>query len=148
MKHGEAALEFERLQKSKPDDPRPWLLHGALLSAKGHLPEAQHAYEEALRRDRNHPLVLNNLAYVIAKAGKDLPSALQYAEQAKRILPASREINDTLAYVYVAMGMDRNAIAILEEMAAARPQDLKLARLLAEVRQGNRPAALRQFEVN
>ena len=144
----EAAVELQRLQKSKPDDPRPWLLHGALLSARGRLAEAQQAYQEALRRDRNHPLVLNNLAYVIARSGKDLPSALQYAEQAKRILPASREVNDTLAYVYVAMGMDRNAIAVLEEMAATRPEDLKVARLLAQVRQGNRPAALRQFEVN
>ncbi|MBY0505652.1 MAG: tetratricopeptide repeat protein [Bryobacteraceae bacterium] len=147
-KQTEAAAEFERLQKSKPDDPRPWLLHGALLSAKGRLPEAQHAYEEALKRDRNHPLVLNNLAFVIARSRKDLASALQYAEQAKRILPSSREVNDTLAYVYVAMGMDRNAIAVLEEMSAARPQDLKIARLLAQVRQGNRPAALRQFEEN
>ncbi len=147
-KHAEAALEFQKLQKSRPDDPRPWLLHGALLSARGKLPEAQEAYQEALRRDRNHPLVLNNLAFVIAKSGKDLPSALQYAEQAKRILPSSREVNDTLAYIYVAMGMGRNATAILEEMAAARPQDLKVARLLSHVRRGDWPAALRQFEVN
>ena len=147
-KHSEAALEFQKLQKSRPDDPRPWLLHGALLSARGKLPEAQQAYQEALRRDRNHPLVLNNLAFVIARTGKDLASALQYAEQAKRILPASREVNDTLAYIYVAMGMGRNATAILEEMAVARPQDLKVARLLTQVRQGDWPAALRQFEVN
>ena len=147
-KHAEAALEFQKLQKSRPDDPRPWLLHGALLSSRGKLPEAQQAYQEALRRDRNHPLVLNNLAFVIAKSGKDLASALQYAEQAKRILPASREVNDTLAYIYVAMGMGRNATAILEEMAAARPQDLKVARLLTQVRQRDFPAALRQFEVN
>lgn len=147
-KHAEASVEFQKLQKSRPDDPRPWLLHGALLSSRGKLPEAQAAYQEALRRDRNHPLVLNNLAFVIAKSGKDLPSALQYAEQAKRILPASREVNDTLAYIYVAMGMGRNAAAILEEMASAQPQDLRVARLLTQVRQGNWPAALRQFEVN
>ncbi len=147
-KHSEATLEFEKLQKSRPDDLRPWLLHGALLSARGKLPEAQAAYQEALRRDRNHPLVLNNLAFVIAKTGKDLPSALQYAEQAKRILPASREVNDTLAYIYVAMGLGRNATAILEEMSSAQPQDRRVARLLAHVRQGNWPAALRQFEEN
>jgi succinoglycan biosynthesis transport protein ExoP len=147
-KSNEAAAEFQKLQKTRPDDPRPWLLHGALLSARGKLPEAQQAYQEALRRDRNHPLVLNNLAFVIAKSGRDLPSALQYAEQAKRVLPSSREVNDTLAYIYVAMGMGRNATAVLEEMAAARPEDLKVARLLTHVRQGNWPAALRQFEVN
>lgn len=147
-KNAEASQEFQRLQEAKPDDPRPWLLHGALLSQRGKLAEAQQAYQEALRRDRNHPLVLNNLAYVIARSGKDLPSALQYAEQAKRTLPTSREVNDTLAYIYVAMGMGRNATAILEEMAVARPQDLKVARLLSHVRRGDWPGALKQFEVN
>ena len=134
----QAGEEFKKLQKVKGDDARVWLNYGVLMAAAGDFPKAKTAYLEAVNRDKFNAYALNNLAYLMARTGDDLQTALHYAEDAKRSMPKSTEIFDTLAYVYLRMGMMRNASAVLEEMVEwAPPQEKeRTARVLSMIRRG------------
>ncbi len=115
-KKREAEEQYRAVQQKAGNDPRPWLLYGALMSGAGNNAAATIAYQEVLKRDRQNPFALNNLAFLMAKNGEDLQKALSMAEEARRGMPRSVEVHDTLAYVYVRLGMKRNAAAALEQM--------------------------------
>ncbi|MBY0375476.1 MAG: tetratricopeptide repeat protein, partial [Bryobacteraceae bacterium] len=134
----EAQKFYVMAQQATPDDARPWLLAASLLNQAGRVKESRFAYEQALARDKNNPYALNNLAYLLARSNQDLESALSYAEQARRSLPKSREIHDTLAYVYSALGMKRNLVATLRELAELQPPGdrIRTERILRQAERG------------
>ena len=145
-----AAAEYRQVQAKSGQDARPWLHYAALMSQEGNANEARDGYREALNRDKNNPYALNNLAFLMAKKREDLQTALSYAQQAKRTMPESAAINDTLAYIYLLLGMSRNAAAAIEETLPglgaeqrkqaqgflARLQRGETAPVLAEVERG------------
>jgi tetratricopeptide (TPR) repeat protein len=143
----DAQAEYKTVQAATPGDARPWILHGALLSNLGRTAAARDAYQQAIEREPNNPFALNNLAYLLARSQGDFQAALTHAEQAKRYAPRSGEVNDTLAYIYVALGMRRNAQALLEEMltqpggASSRTE-----RIRQLIRNGDLAGARREFE--
>jgi tetratricopeptide (TPR) repeat protein len=143
-----AQEQYEWVQKKAGNNPQPWLLYGSLMSSAGNRPAAIAAYQEAVRRDAKNPYALNNLAFLLAREGKDLKKALQLAEEARRVLPRSREINDTLAYVYVLLDMRRNALAALEELANDGPgtQRQRSKSLIAQINSGDLLAVRQEME--
>ncbi|MEO5923965.1 MAG: tetratricopeptide repeat protein [Bryobacteraceae bacterium] len=143
-----AQEQYEWVQKKAGGNPQPWLLYGSLMSSSGNRAAAIAAYEEAIRRDAKNPYALNNLAFLLAREGKDLKKALQLAEEARRVLPRSREINDTLAYVYLLLDMRRNALSALEELANDGPstQRQRSRNLIAQINSGNLLAARTEIE--
>lgn len=144
----QAADVYRQVQASSGQDPRPWLHYAALLSDEGRAKEAQDAYKEAINRDKNNPYALNNLAYLMAKQRDDLQTALSYAQQAKRTMPDSATINDTLAYVYLLLGMARNAAAVIEEtMPTLDANQRKLAHgMIQRLRRGETAPVLAEVE--
>lgn len=112
---------YEAIEKSAGNDARPWLQHAALLNQMGQKEKAFALYEEALRRDKNNPLILNNLAWALLERGGPAERALEFAQQAKRIAGRSPQIDDTLAAAYSKLAMYRNAIAVYEEMLTYLP---------------------------
>jgi Tfp pilus assembly protein PilF len=124
------------------------LLYGAMMSSAGNTPAAGAAYEEALKRDAKNPYALNNLAFLLARRGEELDRALNLAEEARHILPRSREINDTLVYIYVRKGMKRNAAATLEQLASNLPasQQNRTRELLRQIQQGDLQRARIEME--
>lgn len=76
------------------------------------------AYEEALKRDKDHPIALNNLAWNLLRRGEQLERALECAQHAKRLLQRAPEVDGTLAAAYLKLSMPRSAAAIYEEMLA------------------------------
>jgi tetratricopeptide (TPR) repeat protein len=106
------------------------------------------AYEEALQRDPENPFALNNLAFLLARKGVDTQKALTYAERAKRMMPGNWEVSDTLAYVYVRLGLARNAVATLEEVSHnQRGTDLDNTReVIAQLRRGELAEVRRRME--
>ncbi len=137
-KSKEAAEEYKRIQTSGGDGARAWLNYAVLMATAGDQKQAKSAYIEAIKRDKNNPYALNNLAYLMARNGEDLQAALHYAEDAKRSLPQSTVIHDTLTYIYLSLGMTRNASAILEEMMQWQPEEEKgrTKRVLAMLARG------------
>jgi tetratricopeptide (TPR) repeat protein len=128
----ERAIEvYKGLQVSNGDDVRVWLEPAVLLDELGREEAAISNYREALKRQKDHPIALNNLAWRLLKQGKDLQLALEYAQQAKRALPRVPEVDGTLAEAYTRLAMYRNAAAVYEEMLAYidaknKPRILKL----------------------
>jgi tetratricopeptide (TPR) repeat protein len=143
-----AQEQYEWVQKKAGNNPQPWLLYGSLMSSAGNRSAAITAYQEAVKRDAKNPYALNNLAFLMAREGKDLKKALQLAEEARRVLPRSREINDTLAYVYVLLDTRRNALAALEELANEGPgnQRTRSKNLIAQINSGNLVAVRAEME--
>ena len=137
-----ASAEYKLVQQNSGSNPKAWLLFGALMWASGDWKQAQQAYQEALQRDGSNPFALNNLAYLLARSGQDLQSALNYAQRAKQTLPRSSEVCDTLAYVYVTLGMKKNAAATMEEMLEYVPASdkAKTQRMLEQIGKGELPA--------
>jgi tetratricopeptide (TPR) repeat protein len=146
--NGKAKEQFLQVQKKAGGDPQPWLLYGVMMSSSGNTPAAAEAYQEALKRDSKNPFALNNLAFLMAREGKELDRALALAEEARRGMPRSREIHDTLAYIYVRLGMKRNAAAALEELAVNQPasQQERTRALVDEINRGNLTAVREQME--
>jgi predicted Zn-dependent protease len=134
-----AKEQYLAVQKKAGSNPQPWLLYGVMMSSSGNTAAAADAYREALKRDAKNPFALNNLAFLMAREGKDMDRALALAEEARRGMPRSREIHDTLAYIYVRLGMKRNATAALEELAVTQPasQQQRTRALVEEINRGN-----------
>ena len=67
---------------------------------------ADSLYRLAIEANPNDPDVLNNYAYRLAKAGKELELAEQYAGQAVKLNPDVAHILDTYAYILHLRGND------------------------------------------
>jgi len=126
-----AAELYSETEKAHPENATVWLQHAALLAEMNDREGAMSKYEEALIRDKNNPLVLNNIAWMMLQNGGSAEKALEYALRARRTFGRSPEIDDTLATAYTRLAMFRNAAAIYEEMltylpAAEHPRVRKL----------------------
>jgi len=107
---------FSEIERLHPQHAPTWLQHAALLSEMKDQQGALNKYQEALVRDKNNPMILNNLAWLLLESGGSAEKALEYSLQARRTFGRSAEIDDTLATAYVRLAMYRNAAAIYEEM--------------------------------
>jgi Flp pilus assembly protein TadD len=80
-------------------------------------------YRTALEASPANPLVLNNLAYVLA-VRKNLPQeALPLAEKAYTLVPRNANLSDTLAWILHLGGNDRRATGLLAEAIQLAPQN-------------------------
>jgi len=131
---------YADLQKTQPDDVRVWLQPAALLGEMGRTSEARLAYGEALRLNPNHPMVLNNLAWLLLERHEDEREALELAQRAKRSAGQSAEVDGTLAAAYSRLEMHRNATAVYEEMLSYLPSTdrPRIEKLLAGSRKKQR----------
>ena len=77
---------------------------------------ADSLYRLAIEANPNDPDVLNNYAYRLAKAGKELELAEQYAGQAVKLNPDVAHILDTYAYILHLRG--NNSLARLYQRKA------------------------------
>lgn len=144
----EALAEYDKAQKQSPTELRCWLHAGALLSSTGRFAEARDAYRRALTISPGHPLVLNNLAYTLARLGEQIDYALELAQQAEKVIPASAEIQDTLTYIHLRMGMKQQALTSLDRLLARATGEARrpLEGLRAQVSRGETEAARRRME--
>jgi tetratricopeptide (TPR) repeat protein len=143
-----AKEEYRQVQEKAGNNPQPWLLYGSLLSSSGNRAAAIGAYKEAVQRDAKNPYALNNLAFLMAREGKDLKQALQFAEEARRVLPRSTEISDTLAYVYLLLDMRHNALATLEQLSTQGSGEFRERNLdlIARINRGDIRGARAEME--
>lgn len=118
----EALGLYRQLHQARPDYLRAWLHAGALLSERNDFAAARAAYEKALALQPDDPVVLNNLAYTLARSGHQLEKAMEYAQQALRMMPGSLEIQDTLLYTQLRLGLPQQARATLDTMIARAPE--------------------------
>jgi tetratricopeptide (TPR) repeat protein len=83
---------------------RHHLLLGELHRAEGREELALHSFENALAAGSQRPILKNDVAFLLAKQGRDLERALRLATQAAAELANDPNAVDTLGYVYLQSG--------------------------------------------
>ncbi len=117
-----AAIDtFRRASLATPTDARPLLQLGLLLDGTGRRDQAKPIYEQILKIQPDHPIALNNLAFIKAEDGQDLDEALTMAQRARQGLPNSPDIMDTLGWIYLKKNLSDDAIRTFKELVTADP---------------------------
>lgn len=119
----QAQAEFAELVKRQPSSVAGHTMIGLLAHASGDLPGAEKAYERAVQLDRRAGAAANNLAWIYATTGRNLPAALELAKSARAQLPRSVEVADTLAFVYYKRNMAGFAIPLLQHCVEVEPKN-------------------------
>jgi tetratricopeptide (TPR) repeat protein len=142
---------FEQALKEKANDKAVQLQLASLRDLQDRYDDLIKIYRDYLARkdisDRERAVVWNNLAYVLAGKGKDVPEALGMINQAIKIVGPVPELLDTRGVVALALGKTPDAIADFQRAIAENPSGMKQFHLaLAQMAAGDRAAARRALK--
>jgi predicted Zn-dependent protease len=100
----EGLRQLDELIQKNPYNAGAYATKGLVYENQGKLEEAKQNYAQALKLDPNLDSAANNLAYILASEGRDLNTALGWAQTARKRLPESPSAADTLGWVYYKLG--------------------------------------------
>jgi len=93
---------------------------GVMLQAAGRTEESVARYRRVLRLSSGrHMAAMNNLAYIYAERGTNLFEALRLASRAYSMSPGDGAVLDTLGYVLLKSGRNKEALSVLEKASRA-----------------------------
>lgn len=118
-----ALAEFDALVQRDPKPVAALTLSGMILESQGKTADAQARFERAMQIDAAAPVAANNLAWLYAENGGNLDVALQLAQTAKRKLPDTAEVNDTIGYIYYKKNLPALAIPPLRASTEKDPNN-------------------------
>jgi Flp pilus assembly protein TadD len=111
----EAIATCHRALGNNPNEPGFYILMGDLYQAKRDWNAATEAYQKALAIRPENPLASNDLASVMLQSGGNLDVALSLAQTARRGIPRSPGVADTLGWIYYQKGAYHSAVDSLRE---------------------------------
>ena len=127
-----------------PHDLRARVALASHYQSSGKLQDAEAQYRLALKDAPNNPVVLNNLAFLVA--AKSVGQALPLAEKANRLAPGSPQIMDTYGWLLTRNHQPAKAIPLLRKAAESQkdvPQiQYHYAKALADTGQRMQAVAL------
>lgn len=129
-----------------PDSPRFNIYLGELAIGQRDYARAEQHLRRAVASQPSNALVLNNLAWVLYRAGK--PGALEMSEKALALAPDSDAVLDTTAEILADSGKLDKALT-LQKRALERSPNLPILRLhLAQylIKNGQKPEARAELE--
>jgi len=112
---------FRRASQAAPNDARPLLQLGLLMDGTGRREQAKPIYEQILKVQPDHPIALNNLAFIKAEEGTDLDEALTMAQRARQKLPDSTSVQDTLGWIYIKKNLSDDAVRLFRDLVKQEP---------------------------
>ncbi|MGP0070773.1 MAG: tetratricopeptide repeat protein [Bryobacteraceae bacterium] len=144
----EALQAFERARQLAPDRKD---LDGHIANLQeqlGQKKEAMATYRQALTKTPEDPVVLNNLAFLLADTGGDTDQALRMVSTAIRKAPDIPQLRDTLAWVQLKRKHTAEAISILQPLIDKYPENgmFRYHYAVALIASGNRAGAKEQVE--
>ncbi len=144
----QAIDSFRKASQAAPNDAGPLLQLGLLMDGTGRRDQSKPIYEQVLRIQQDHPVALNNLAYIKAEEGTDLDTALSMAQRAYQAAPNSPDINDTLGWVYIRKNLSQEAVRLFTDLVKKYPTNpiYRLHYAMALKQKGDLPAAKRELE--
>jgi len=98
-----------------PDEPGFYILLGDLYQDGRDWSGATEAYQKALAIRPDNPMASNDLASVMLQSGGNLDVALSLAQTARRGMPRSPRVADTLGWIYYQKGAYHSAVDSLQE---------------------------------
>jgi predicted Zn-dependent protease len=105
----EGQRKLDELLKKNPFNASLYTAKGVVSENQGKIDSAKENYSQALKIDPNQALPANSLAYFLAEEGRELETALQLAQTARRAEPDNPNYADTLGWVQHKLG--RNVLA-------------------------------------
>ncbi len=117
-----ALASFEQAANADPHNADAFLNQAVLLDALGKRKEAAEAYNKVLGINPENWLALNNLAFIDADTGTNLDQAMTFAERAKKEVPNSPDVSDTLGYVYYQKNLNAEALRIFRQVVQDNPK--------------------------
>lgn len=106
----EAIASCQHALESNPGEAAFHVLIGQLYESKRNWDKAKEAYLKALEISPHNPLASNNLAYVMLQSGDNPDLAIPLAETARRGMPDSPQVADTMGWVFYQKGDYKSAI--------------------------------------
>jgi tetratricopeptide (TPR) repeat protein len=144
-----AAMEnFRRCSQEAPNDTGSLLQLGLLLEGTGKRDQAKPIWEQILKIQPDHPVALNNLAFIKAEEGVDLDQALTMAQRARQKSPASDDIADTLGWIYIKKNLTEDAVRVFKDLVVKDPTNYSfhLHYAMALKQKGDFPGAKKELE--
>ena len=111
----------QRLEQAKIHAAERHYAEGRQHLKENRVPEAVHAFKQALSLDPRAAVAANNLAWDYLERGGNLDRALQLAQTAKAELPDEAAVNDTLGWVYYKRDLPGPAIEHLRAAVEQSP---------------------------
>jgi tetratricopeptide (TPR) repeat protein len=144
----EALQAFERARQLGPDRKDVDGLIGNLQEQMGQKTEAIVSYRKAVAKSPEDPVVLNNLAFLLADTGGDTNQALQMVTTAMHKAPDLPELRDTLAWVQIKRHNPAEAVPILQALTTIYPDNstFRYHYAVALIDNGDRLSAKEQVE--
>ena len=105
-----AVNALDSMLKSNPADAGAYAMKGSIYENLGRHEDAKQNYLQALKVNPNFASAANDLAFILVEEGRDLDSALGWAQTARRGDPKSPTIADTLGWVHHKRG--NNTLAL------------------------------------
>jgi len=124
-----------------------YVMLGDVYGKLGDLPQAEAAYQQAVRLNDNNAMAYNDWGYMLAESGQQLDKALRLTRKAVRLRRDNGFFLDSLGWVYYQKGDHVRAVEYLGQAARLSPFELEIrlhyAKALDAV--GNRQAALVEY---
>ncbi len=117
----EAISWYKMATEANPKKPENFMALSGLYGNQGDWPNAIHAAEHAYSLDPGSPFVANNLAFLYLEHGGDIHAALSLAQEARRKLPDSPIVSDTIGWAYYKLGSPDAAVGPLSESVRRSP---------------------------
>ena len=117
------------------------------MDGTGRREQAKPIYEQILKIEPDHPVALNNLAYIKAEEGVDLDEALTMAQRARQKLPNSAYIKDTLGWIYIKKNLSADAVLVFKDLVQEEPANPQFHYHygMALLQKGDKPMAKKMF---
>ena len=150
-KQGNQAAALQALQRAQQLDPNRRGIAAAMASLQeqmGKNTEAVANYRKALSETPDDPVVLNNLAYLLAETGGDLDEALRLVSTGVKKAPGNANLQDTMAWIQIKKGDVAAALPILSSITDKYPNDatFRYHYGVALLRKGDRTEAREQLQ--
>ncbi|TMA04543.1 MAG: tetratricopeptide repeat protein [Deltaproteobacteria bacterium] len=100
----EGLLELDRLITNDPSNASLYTTKAFISQVQGKMDAAKESYEQALKVDPTFAAAANNLAYALAEEGRDLQTALQWAQTARQRDIENPDVADTLGWIHYKLG--------------------------------------------
>jgi len=139
---------FRRCSQAAPADVMCLTQLGLILDGTGKREQAKPIYEQILKIQPDHPVALNNLAYIKAEEGVDLDQALTMSQRARQKMPNAPEVSDTLGWIYIKKNLSEDAVRLYKDLTAQVPASATFHYHygMALLQKGDKPSAKKEFE--
>jgi tetratricopeptide (TPR) repeat protein len=111
----DAIATCRRALDNNPNEHGFYILLGDLYQSRQDWKRAAEAYQKALAIRPGNPLASHNLASIMLQSGGNLDVALSLAQTARRGMPTSPGVADTLGWIYYQKGAYHLAVGSLRE---------------------------------